>query len=686
MKSARNILIILISFLFLFISSVCYALPFSIVPKAGTQLPTTVHLNSSVTAYYTVSNLTGTTRFANFVEYLPPNVAQFTGNGTYGDTCQSTFDLSPVGQPGSSCTLQLTITGPVNGNDTNPMNNLFVCFPGGKTCAGTTQPLNVVQTSVKSLVSIAINPSPASIIVGNTQQFTATATFSDGSTSDVSTSVTWQSNNAAVTISATGLATAASVGSAQITATSGGITSPPATVTVTNPLVSIAVTPPAPSIIINTTQQFTATGTYTDGSTADITTQVTWNSATPSVATIIANTGLATGVGAGTSAITATLGSIVSPSDTLTVINALVSIAITPTNQTLLVTDTLQFTATGTFTDGSTQDITSSVTWSTSKPANATITASGGLATATAFGTSAISATQGSVTSPAITLTIVKYLYAGNTGFNNVVVCTLNTNGALSGCVAANASGSIPQATGVGVNPAKTAVYVASTSGDIYYCTLNTNGTINTCTPTVTLPKPYAVVVNPAGTLAYVVSSPSVNNGSVYYCAISPTTGLLSNCVNALSTANFGSARSITINPAGTFAYVVNNGGSTSFCSIASDGSFTSCSNTGNGFNQPYGIAINPAGTFAYITNFSGNTVLLCPIASDGSFTSCNATGSGFTFSDGVAVNPTRNFVYVADGGNGRISFCVMNSDGTLSSCANTVNGSPLNTPALLAI
>ena len=74
-------------------------------------------------------------------------------------------------------------------------------------------------------------------------------------------------------------------------------------------LFSIAVTPANPSIASAATQQFTATGTYTDNTTKDITSSVTWTSGTASVATINTS-GLATGIGAGTSVITATSGSI----------------------------------------------------------------------------------------------------------------------------------------------------------------------------------------------------------------------------------------------------------------------------------------------------------------------------------------------------------------------------------------
>ena len=62
---------------------------------------------------------------------------------------------------------------------------------------------------------------------------------------------------------------------------------------------SIDVTPTNPSITKGKTEQFTATGTFTDGSTKDLTSLVTWDSATSTVATVT-QSGLATGVGTGT--------------------------------------------------------------------------------------------------------------------------------------------------------------------------------------------------------------------------------------------------------------------------------------------------------------------------------------------------------------------------------------------------
>ncbi len=74
-------------------------------------------------------------------------------------------------------------------------------------------------------------------------------------------------------------------------------------------LTSIAVTPANATLAAGATQQYTATGTYSDSSTQNLTSQVTWASSNTAAATIN-STGLATAVAAGTTTILATLGSV----------------------------------------------------------------------------------------------------------------------------------------------------------------------------------------------------------------------------------------------------------------------------------------------------------------------------------------------------------------------------------------
>ena len=87
-----------------------------------------------------------------------------------------------------------------------------------------------------TLVAITISPNNPTIQPSKTQQFTATGTYGDNSTKDISSSVTWSSSNAnTATINSAGLATAGtSTGvSTTITAKSGNQTAS-TTLTVSN--------------------------------------------------------------------------------------------------------------------------------------------------------------------------------------------------------------------------------------------------------------------------------------------------------------------------------------------------------------------------------------------------------------------------------------------------------------------
>jgi hypothetical protein len=269
-------------------------------------------------------------------------------------------------------------------------------------------------TPTPALVSIAVTPANSSVDTGTTQQFTATGTYTDGTQAVLTSQATWVSATpAAATINASGLASAVATGSAGITATFGGATSTAASLTVTaapRVVKLIQVTPSYPTVPAGVTQVFKAVGTFTDNSTADITADVTWATATPAVATV-SGSGVATAVSVGTSNITATCAMPtvcqgLSGSATLNVTAAaLISIAVTPANPSVAKGMTQQFTATGTYTDGTQAVLTSQATWTSATPAVATLNASG-LASSVSIGASNITATFGGVTSPAASLTV----------------------------------------------------------------------------------------------------------------------------------------------------------------------------------------------------------------------------------------------------------------------------------------
>jgi uncharacterized protein YjdB len=297
---------------------------------------------------------------------------------------------------GASCTISVTFTPGALGtrNGTLTVKDSGASSPQLVTLTG--------NGTAPSLVSIAVTPASPSIAVGNTQQFTATGTYNNGTTQNLTTTATWSSSrNSVATIKGTsGLATGVAAGSSTITAKSGSI-SGSTTLTVTAVvLTSISVTPQNPSVAAGLTQQFTATGTYSNGTTQNLTTTATWTSSNTSVATIKSTTGLATAIASGTSTITAKSGTI-SGSTMLTVTApTLVSISVTPTSASVAAGLTQQFTATGTYSNGTTQNLTSTATWSSSAPSVANVN-SGGLATSVAKGTANITATSGNISNSA---------------------------------------------------------------------------------------------------------------------------------------------------------------------------------------------------------------------------------------------------------------------------------------------
>jgi len=632
---------------------------------------------------------------------------------------------------------------------------------------------NGCGSSTPRLTALTITPATASIVAGNQQQFTATGLFSDGTTKDQTSSVTWASSNTAVaTIVAGGLATGVSAGTANITATLSGITSGAAVLTVTasSTLQSIAVTPALPSISVGLTQQFVATGTYKnpDGSTStkDISGQVTWNSGTTTVATI-STSGLATAVAAGTSVISATLNGI-SGQTTLTVtVPVLQSIAVTPALPTIAAGATQQFTATGTYknSDGSTstKDITGQVTWNSATTTVATINTSG-LATAVAVGTSVISATLGVTGQTTLTVTpavavglkvspanpnaavgttvqfSARELFSNGTTqpLTGAVTWTSGTTatatiGATSGLALALAVGtSVITATeaGTGFTGTSTLTVVAAQARFAYladanassldaYSVVASTGTFTRLTSPVGSQGHQQVIVHPSGHFLYVIDNTSsvsvydvnsttgaatldstinpvpagvnalitkgvVDRTGSFFFAISsgnttpPIDALFAYAINQTTgalTAVAGSPFTTNLN-APTDVLIAHQGGAANdYLYVIDAGSSGSNSNTVAGFsiNPTTGIptalgtptiptgsfpqysTIDPSGTHLYVPNGNDKTVSAYSIATTGILTQ---VGTATTITDGttpatfvfnVAVDPSGKYLYVVD-------------------------------------
>ncbi|HVV81981.1 MAG TPA: Ig-like domain-containing protein [Kofleriaceae bacterium] len=280
------------------------------------------------------------------------------------------------------------------------------------------------------LVSIAVTPANPTIAVGQAQAFLATGTYSDASTANLTAMVTWSSSmmNVATISNAAGTqgrASALAMGTTSIKATLGAIEGM-TNLTVGAPvLTSISVTPPGPQVPLGRTQQFMATGTYSDGSMANLTTMVTWSSTMMNVASIsnaAGSQGRATALAVGATSIHATSGQVTGMANLIVGAPAVDMITVTPASTSLPIGATRQMHAMGAMSDGSMQDLTATVTWSSSMPARATITAAG-VARGVAIGPTTITAQSGTVMgSTTLTITMVELASIAVTPANPTIV------------------------------------------------------------------------------------------------------------------------------------------------------------------------------------------------------------------------------------------------------------------------
>lgn len=369
----------------------------------------------------------------------------------------------------------------------------------------------------------------------------------------------------------------------------------------------LVVTPGVPPTLSKgSTQQFVATGYYSDGTWQTLTPSVTWNSSTSTIASINAS-GQATGLAIGSTNITASAGGIASLPVTLHVMQAkLTSIAITSTNPTSIgVGQASQYTVTGTYSDGFTQDITPSVSWYGTTSVidmNTMYTTTPGLAIGLAPGAATITANINGFTASA-SLTVTNTYAVGGTLSQlpaGASITLSNTVGGTTDSVTLNANGSyyFP---------------VALTAGSTYDVSVSTN---------ITTPHP-CTVVDGSGTIS--ATTPT------------PVTSVQVVCGPAV----------------GTLA-----GGSPYFIGNAVDGT-----GAGASFNFPDGVAVDAAGN-VYVADSSNS--LIRKITPAGVVTTLAGTAGTIGFADGpaatakfwspsgVAVDAAGN-VYVADTNNNRI-------------------------------
>ena len=376
--------------------------------------------------------------------------AQFAVTGTYGNgnhprTQPVTTGLTWTSSaPGVASVDSTGMVASVNAGTTT-ITASATGFNGPVTSSATVTVTGSGVAAGGSIASIAVIPGSQSVASPTqTSQFIAIGTTSSGATVNLTNLVDWSSSSPSIATigAATGLATAVGQGTSTITAIyanagGGSVVTGTATFTVTGgtteKFTAVSITPSSQTLSASgQTAQFIALGTSGSGGLQTNVTsspQITWSSSSPSIASVSA-TGLATGLSAGTTTVSAQLtnpdGTVVSNSAAVTVSltaapENLLSLTIIPSSITVgNLQDTGQFLAIGTFsTVPYVRDLTNSpsLTWLSDVPSVFPVDtnsggnsgATAGIVTAYGIGTATIiaeaSSTDGSIQTATATFT-----------------------------------------------------------------------------------------------------------------------------------------------------------------------------------------------------------------------------------------------------------------------------------------
>jgi PKD repeat protein len=310
------------------------------------------------------------------VASMPAGLTQaYTATGAYSDG--TSRDLTDLATWTSSAPAIATVTpdGLATGVLSNAAAVQIIASYDGRSGAKN------LTVNAATLSSITVSAPVSSIPRGVALACTATGRYSNGSAFDVTALVAWSSSAPSIaTVSADGVAlgVAASGVPVQIVASLGGRAGSMNLTVNAATLSQITVTGAASSIPREISQAYTATGIYSDGTSFDLTDLVTWASSAPSIATVTEE-GVATGVQS-----SATPVQIVASYDgraggaNLTVNDAaLTQITVTAPAPTLPRGAVQPYTAIGTYSNGTSFDVSELVTWSSSAPSVAAISAEG---------------------------------------------------------------------------------------------------------------------------------------------------------------------------------------------------------------------------------------------------------------------------------------------------------------------
>ena len=259
------------------------------------------------------------------------------------------------------------------------------------------------------VATVQVNPATAALDVGRTLNLSAVLRDASG-TILTNRTVTWASNNTTVaTVTTAGVVTGRATGTATITATSEGQSGTSTLTVQLTPVATVQVSPTTSSVDVGATTQLTAVTRDANG--VVLTGRlVTWTTSNPAAATV-SSSGLVTGVAVGSATITATSETRTATAAITVVYRPVATVQVSPATESVVIGSVMPFSAVARDAQGGVLSG-RPITWASSNPAVATVSATG-VATGVVAGTTNIQATIEGVTGSG-TLTVTTAPPIGN--------------------------------------------------------------------------------------------------------------------------------------------------------------------------------------------------------------------------------------------------------------------------------
>lgn len=338
------------------------------------------------------------------------------------------------------------------------------------------------------------------------------------------------------------------------------------------------------------------------------------------------------------------------------------SITVTPASASIQVGQTEAFTATGTYSDNSMQNITSTVTWASSNTSVASINSSGVATAGGSTGSTNITATLGSVVGSA-TLQVT----SASAGVVPRYLFEFNTDGTVSSYAVVASTGQLRSVTRFTLPPGFIDSAVLNPKVDVLYLIQPNNTTGGNATVTTLAVTPAgqisnagsnfngnldgyqgSVVADPLG--RYLFGTDNVDSEITVY-TLDPATGLPTlGTGTSLSTPG----KKLAIDPSGTYLYVANANGLVLGYQIGTGGSLTAVgSSPTTALMAPGPLLVDPSGSYLFAIDDYSIPLLYVYSISNGNLTSI--TGSPFTIGSGgagisqIAADPNGPYLYAID-------------------------------------